>query len=686
MLKRFFCLGPSHHASDGEWVVARTQHHQTQALYAASKILDIVEAEVDERFKSNKGYKRAALEPNSMRRLHRANLPMEDSQRATEIISKLTSIDNSKLRFQKEYARMEQEIAEVKEDKRLAEFAQARAEQLAIARGEALYKCQERLTEAERQQVQLADVLKLTLDKLGMRLTPSPAPTASQEYERSPGQLLDRPAGPLFASAHGLAIDRSATMLAPRNTTEVALYPKQQYSSSASEPDTPLSGFTVYSNELHDSPGAAGARPDSRAHSPTYYNNNNSDNAKDNEQQYQQQRQYLEKPRPSSATKWKDISEVVQRRSNSQSPDCTTPLGPAAMHVNGNNSTLAVSGANSGQLDADSEADKLAKLIIPHLQASQLESLVRFGASLGSPALASPTMQRHLMDAIRKSRTEERAEYHERMHQQEQKLLPAPQMPVAHHAPPRAPENAVPSLPAPAQCLQARPPMQQHGGPLSQATGWTSPGLNGSPAHHIKTVFENAPSGSGVGTGGENGFYKPFSAAATTAPDTKTNNQKNQTRDGVAMPAPRPKKTTFKIITAAAPPGQQQHAGSSSLSQDGDTIKAVMQQQFQHDGSINTNDAVPEDDRFARQRRAAERLAAKINSKLPLEYRTADPLGLGNKGYHQMSRDASATNVVASRATSSTSTSSGGSGTGGTRAPKGSLRRQQAEGTYRWGN
>jgi hypothetical protein len=72
-----------------------------QALYTASKILDIVEAEVDERFKSTAGSKKAALEPNTMRRLHRANLPMEDSQRATEVISKLTAIDNSKLRFQK---------------------------------------------------------------------------------------------------------------------------------------------------------------------------------------------------------------------------------------------------------------------------------------------------------------------------------------------------------------------------------------------------------------------------------------------------------------------------------------------------------------------------------------------------------------------------------------------------------
>lgn len=567
---------------------------------------------------------------------------------------------------------MEQELADSKEEKRLAEFAQARAEQLAIARGEALYKCQERLTEAERQQVQLADVLKLTLDKLGMGLTPSPAPTASQIYERSPGQLPNRPAGPLFASAHGLAIDTSTTMLAPKDTTDVAANQDQQY--SASEPDTPLSGFTVYSNELHDSPGAAGPRPDSRAHSPTYYPNNNSDNSNDNGQHYQKQRQYIEKSRPSSATKWKDISEVVQRSSNSQSPDCATPLGPSTVNSSGNGA-IDVAGVSN----IDSEADKLANLIIPHLQASQLESLVRFGASLGSPTLSSSTMQRHLVDALHKSHTEKQGEHHDSLHQNEQQLLPAPQMPIAPPPPPPpGRENVVPSMPAPAQRSQPRPPTQQYGGPLSQAAGWTSPGLNGSSAHHMKTVFENATRGSGVSTGRENGFYKPFSTAATIAPETRTNNNidQNQAQGGVAMPAPRPKKTTFKINSAAAPLGQQQHAGASSLSQDGDTIKAVMQKGLPHDGIMNTNDGVPEDDRFARQRRAAERLAAKINSKLPPEYQTADPLGLGNRG-HQRSRDASATNVAVSRATSSTSTRS--SGSGGRRAPKGSLRRQQSE-------
>jgi hypothetical protein len=577
---------------------------------------------------------------------------------------------------------MEQELAEAKEEKRLAEFAQARAEQLAIARGEALYKCQERLTEAERQQVQLADVLKLTLDKLGMGLTPSPLPQS--EYERSPGQLPDRPAGPLFASANGLAVDT--------DLASVDHQKQQHHSSSASEPDTPLSGFTVYSNELHDSPGAAGR--DSRARSPTYYTNI------DNERQ--QRRQYLESLRPSSATKWKDISEVAAPGNNrSSSPDCATPLGaaPLTAPLNG---TLATTAAG---VDADAEADRLAKLIIPHLQASQLESLVRFGASLGSPTLASPQMQRHLVAALRKSRNEEG--FNEDQQQQQQRRMNYQQPDIAPPRPsiaqaPRAPEEHIaPAMPAPV-VLPPRPLMQQQqqqhypgnvagGGPLSQAAAWASPGLNGSSAHHIKTVFENATQlqggaggGGNSGGNGENGCYRPFSAAATTASENANNNQARSDALAMPPPPPLPKKTTFKIVGSAAPPRQeQQHYStataaidSSLATSDGSTIKAVMQQN-QYNSSVN------DDDRFARQRRVAERLAAKINSKLPPEYRTADPLGLSTDN---INTNNTSKNVVQSRAISaSTSTSSGGSGNGGKRAPKGSLRRQQAE-AYRWGD
>jgi hypothetical protein len=549
---------------------------------------------------------------------------------------------------------MEQELAEAKEEKRLAEFAQARAEQLAIARGEALYKCQERLTEAEQQQVQLAEVLKLTLDKLGMGLTPSPLP--SQEYERSPGQLPDRPAGPLFASSNGHAIDTSTAMIAASintTTTELAVVgTHHQLNSSSSEPDTPLSGFTVYSNELHDSPTAARGL-DSRARSPTYYNNN----------EQQQRRQYLESLRPSSATKWKDISEVVHR----SSPDCATPLGVGAPLVNINNAV-----ASSG-LDSDAEAGRLAQLIIRHLQASQLESLVRFGASLGSPTLASPTMQRHLVDALRKSRNEERGEYQDRM--QQHVMLQAPPMPSV------AP---IISMPAPPRPLMQQQQQYQHlggnrAGPLSQAAGWASPGLHGSSAHHIKTVFENVDGGGGASGGNidnrENEFYKPFSAIAAGPKENLA-----EARDAIAMPAPphpHPKKTVFKINDTAAlppPPSGKQHTSFVSTSSQGETIKAVMQN---HDG-------VPDDDRFARQRRAAERLAAKINSKLPPEYRTADPLGLhGTMKNAASSSNISATNV-ASRPPSSIATSTS-SGSGEKRAPKGSLRRRQQE-AYRCGD
>jgi hypothetical protein len=37
------------------------------------------------------------LQAASMRRLHRAHLPMEDSQRASEALCRLTAIDNARI-------------------------------------------------------------------------------------------------------------------------------------------------------------------------------------------------------------------------------------------------------------------------------------------------------------------------------------------------------------------------------------------------------------------------------------------------------------------------------------------------------------------------------------------------------------------------------------------------------------
>lgn len=69
----------------------------TQTLYSKGKILDIVEDELEDRYKAVEGKNKVALEATSMRRLHRAHLPMEDSQRATEALCRLTAIDNARI-------------------------------------------------------------------------------------------------------------------------------------------------------------------------------------------------------------------------------------------------------------------------------------------------------------------------------------------------------------------------------------------------------------------------------------------------------------------------------------------------------------------------------------------------------------------------------------------------------------
>lgn len=178
-------------------------------------------------------------------------------------------------------------------------------------------------------------------------------------------------------------------------------------------------------------------------------------------------------------------------------------------------------------------------------------------------------------------------------------------------------------------------------------------------------MFENATTSTDGGVG-QNGFYKPFSAAAIASETEHKSNKELRDADALAMPAPPPRKSTFKFGAAhpsAAYPGLA--LPSSSVDSDGERIKAVMM-------PGQGNNGVPDDDRFARQRRAAERLAAKINSKLPPEYQTADPLGLGSKG--QVRSRTTTDGVSASIAASSTS-----AGSGARKPPKGSLRRQQAE-------
>ena len=63
---------------------------------------------------------------------------------------------------------------------RQAEFARARAEAIATARGEALMHAQEATREAQAQQAQLEELLQLACERLGLEVVPTPGPAPDQ--------------------------------------------------------------------------------------------------------------------------------------------------------------------------------------------------------------------------------------------------------------------------------------------------------------------------------------------------------------------------------------------------------------------------------------------------------------------------------------------------------------------------
>ena len=537
---------------------------------------------------------------------------------------------------------MAQEVTAVKEAQRQAEFAEAKAEQLAIARGEALYRCQERLTEAQTQQVQLAEILKVTLDKLGMGLTPSPTNSLAPRELLSPGLLADRPAGPLFPPS-SLEIPNGHRTASHSNHSPI------------SESDTPLSGFTVYSNDLHDSPQVeAQSRP---SHSGS------------------------ERPDSGgSSTKWKDISEVATRASPT-----ALPIGIASGQVPQQNHTAAGMAATANQhtlrnhMVKKTNTENMPPPPARCMDASQMDSLVRVGASLAS-SFPEASITQQVYDTLRSLESREKA-----------RPKPVAQQPQARTQKTFS-ATEVPAVRKPVHSgLMAGPPKA---GPLSQASGWTSPGIHGAD-QQMTSIFN---------TNGNKAFYTPFSAAAaapsssggrtsgttSAAPSNETSGRVGQIVESKrvvsqapgSMHAPPPRKSTFRLGQIPQMPVNGTNSVASSVASDGHpsggTIKAVMPQQARQAYALPRSEqlhaaleytGLPEDDKFARQRRAAERLSQKINSKLPPEYRTADPLGLMGPPSRPLS------------ARSPTRSISAGSsaGSGRKKAPKGSLRRRAEE-------
>jgi hypothetical protein len=177
---------------------------------------------------------------------------------------------------------LREEVVKAKNEKRQAEFGQARAEQLAIARGEALYRCQERLADAEQQQVQLADVLKGALNKMGMAMTPSPAPR-----RHSVGEGVSPGGDPLVEDLKGKP-EATNNDGFDRIDIPAAVGPTQGY-------------IHVYSNEMHTGEGSPPKTRPSTAeilHHPDFPGGHDTSDSS-----------HSSKSR--SSTRWKDFSEAL---------------------------------------------------------------------------------------------------------------------------------------------------------------------------------------------------------------------------------------------------------------------------------------------------------------------------------------------------------------------------------------
>ena len=66
-----------------------------QALYSKARVLDVLQDDLDERCKDVEG-RAVALDAATMRRLHRASLPPDDSLRASELLGKLAALDRAR--------------------------------------------------------------------------------------------------------------------------------------------------------------------------------------------------------------------------------------------------------------------------------------------------------------------------------------------------------------------------------------------------------------------------------------------------------------------------------------------------------------------------------------------------------------------------------------------------------------
>eukprot|EP00889_Picochlorum_renovo_P002193 jgi/Picre1/29223/NNA_004615.t1 len=279
---------------------------QNEAIYAKSKAMDVIESDIEYHF-TGLGLRQQVVDPNSMKRLHRAQLPVQDSERVSDMIGKVAGIAKARQDMKAKCSELHMALEAAQEEVRIAEFARERAEALATARGHALMKCEHALSDAEEQQVQLGGLLRTALEQLGVH---SPEKRMSIENRITSPAVAQHVAGTTPYSGNVMRhahVTPPACSLLSGHATPATRQNTQENQRSR----TPLSGFTVYSNAL------------SQDISPQLYHG-------------------------------EDVAHT------------TTPLQTPQ---------------GGGEEIGLQTAERLAKMVLPHLDPEQIQSLVQYSAS-----------------------------------------------------------------------------------------------------------------------------------------------------------------------------------------------------------------------------------------------------------------------------------------------------------------
>jgi len=217
-----------------------------QLMYAKSKALDVLESDVDYHFTGLR-LRQPVIDPTSMKRLHRAQLPVQESERVTEMLGKVAAIAKSRQEMKQKCSEMHVALESAQEEARIAEFAREKAEALATARGHALMKCQDALAEAEEQQVQLGGLLRSALEQLGVH-SPEKRMNIENRLYTTPG-TLGRPMSSHKTPYTVKSVPRMENIECRRHAD---ITPPASSGALVGAQGTPPStaGWTVYSNAL----------------------------------------------------------------------------------------------------------------------------------------------------------------------------------------------------------------------------------------------------------------------------------------------------------------------------------------------------------------------------------------------------------------------------------------------------